>query len=244
MIVITADHGENMGERGIYNEHSGVYDGTQRIPLIIRPPKKLRDGGLGELKCGSFEELIYNIDLQPTLCDLLGIEGSARWQGESLVKLMQRKSSQWRDHLIVTHGLWGAQRGVRTPEWSYIKTYHPGVASHFEPIELYHIPSDRHFQNNVAGEHSDQLEKMEKLLDRWLDRVLGPVDPADAETRPVCIGPFGHAVRSNDPFRHVVERNPSAYMDSMTWTRKLIENGCTAEARTYARIVGLGSFVE
>ncbi|MFD2878383.1 sulfatase-like hydrolase/transferase [Paenibacillus rhizoplanae] len=38
VIIITADHGENMGELGIYGEHGTADQGTCRIPMIIRYP--------------------------------------------------------------------------------------------------------------------------------------------------------------------------------------------------------------
>lgn len=41
-IIITADHGENMGELGIYGEHGTADQGTCRIPMIVRWPGALK----------------------------------------------------------------------------------------------------------------------------------------------------------------------------------------------------------
>lgn len=62
IIVITADHGENLGELGIYGEHGTADHATCRIPMIIRWP--------GMLKQHVDHGLHYNIDLIPTLAEL------------------------------------------------------------------------------------------------------------------------------------------------------------------------------
>ncbi|MFM8715218.1 MAG: sulfatase, partial [Spartobacteria bacterium] len=61
MIIISADHGENLGELGIYGEHATADDITCRIPLIIKYP-----GGAKEARNTKFH---YNVDLAPTLMD-------------------------------------------------------------------------------------------------------------------------------------------------------------------------------
>jgi arylsulfatase A-like enzyme len=37
-IVTTPDHGEEVGEHGLYVEHWSTHDGTQRVPMVIKPP--------------------------------------------------------------------------------------------------------------------------------------------------------------------------------------------------------------
>src|SRR5690625_3816730 len=59
IIIITADHGENMGELGIYGEHSTADDITCRIPMIVRWP--------GMMEGHVDEDLHYHIDFAPTV---------------------------------------------------------------------------------------------------------------------------------------------------------------------------------
>lgn len=63
IIVITADHGENLGELGIYGEHGTADHGTCRIPMIIRWPGITS----GHVDHG----LHYSLDLAPTLAEML-----------------------------------------------------------------------------------------------------------------------------------------------------------------------------
>src|SRR5690606_27149940 len=58
LIIISADHAENLGELGIYGEHGTADSATCRIPMIIKLP-----GGA----TGVNSKFHYNVDLAPTL---------------------------------------------------------------------------------------------------------------------------------------------------------------------------------
>ena len=65
IIFLFSDHGENLGEHGLYFTHSGLYDVTFNIPLIIFGkgiPKNKKINSLAQLK-----------DLAPTILDLVKI---------------------------------------------------------------------------------------------------------------------------------------------------------------------------
>jgi arylsulfatase A-like enzyme len=64
VVVLTADHGDELGEhRGLWFHGNSVYDSVLRIPLIVRAPGKAK---------GRSDQLVQNVDLAPTLLDLLG----------------------------------------------------------------------------------------------------------------------------------------------------------------------------
>ena len=72
-IIITSDHGENMGELGIYR-HATADQGTTRIPMIIKWPG---------MKTGTNKGLHVNVDLLPTIADIIGEEKTPHWDGVS-----------------------------------------------------------------------------------------------------------------------------------------------------------------
>ena len=76
LIVITADHGEAFGERGIEGHARWVYRETTEVPLIFSFPFKI-PGGI------TVDRLTRNIDIWPTILDLLGIEGMEETDGVS-----------------------------------------------------------------------------------------------------------------------------------------------------------------
>ena len=81
-ILFLSDHGDMLGERGLWFKMS-FYEGSARVPLMVCSPK---------MKPGLVTYPVSNIDLAPTLCDLadVSIEEIAPWcEGESLVHLGQ-----------------------------------------------------------------------------------------------------------------------------------------------------------
>lgn len=63
-IIITADHGEDLGEFGIYGEHGTADEPVCRIPMIVRWP--------GMQKGAVVKGFYDNTDLTPTVQELLG----------------------------------------------------------------------------------------------------------------------------------------------------------------------------
>ncbi len=65
LIVITSDHGELLGEQGLYGHHENMYEGVLKVPLIIKYPFSKR--------VGREKRLVNLIDVFPTvlsICDL------------------------------------------------------------------------------------------------------------------------------------------------------------------------------
>jgi arylsulfatase len=81
LVVFTSDHGENMGEKGLYYEHGpSVHDASMRVPLIIHGP---------DLPAKIDDEAIRLEDLMPTLLAYLGI-GTEDWPPMDGIDLSKR----------------------------------------------------------------------------------------------------------------------------------------------------------
>ena len=79
VILVTADHGESLGEHDYYFEHGAyLYEPTVRVPLIVAAPGRLPEGR-------TVASPASTIDIAPTLLDLAGIPVPAEMQGRSLV---------------------------------------------------------------------------------------------------------------------------------------------------------------
>ncbi|WP_136604207.1 sulfatase [Paenibacillus dokdonensis] len=162
-ILISADHGENLGELGIYSEHGTADQATCRIPMIFRWP----DGAKGVRE----EGLYYHLDLAPTLADLVGASKPARWDGSSYAGCIQRGESSGRPYLVLTQCAHVCQRSVRFGEWLYIRSYHDGY--HGFPKEmLFHLQEDRHQQHNLAEHRRDLCREAIYLLNEWHDEMM------------------------------------------------------------------------
>jgi arylsulfatase A-like enzyme len=93
-IIITSDHGENLGELGLYSEHATADQPTCHIPMIIRWP--------GGQKSIIDDELHYNIDICPTMAELMNVEPFRKWDGQSYADTIRTGARQGRDYLVLS----------------------------------------------------------------------------------------------------------------------------------------------
>ncbi len=170
-IIVTADHGENLGELGMYVEHGTADSITCRIPMIIRWP----GCRAGHVDTG----LHYNLDLLPTLSDLLHhkpAQGTVhelppRWDGQSYAPAILQGADCGREYLVISQCAHVCQRGVRFANWMYIRTYHDGY--HLFPDEmLFDLARNPHEQNNLAAQRRDVCHDAVYFLQEWHDRMM------------------------------------------------------------------------
>ncbi|MFB9327803.1 sulfatase [Paenibacillus aurantiacus] len=167
-ILISADHGENMGELGIYSEHGTADQGTCRIPMIFRWP--------GGARGAKNDGLRYHLDMVPTLAELVGARRLARWDGSSYADMiLSGADDAGRDYLVLTQCAHVCQRSVRFQDWLYIRSYHDGY--HGFPKEmLFHLKEDPYEQRNVAVERRDVCKEAVYLLNEWHDEMMATMD--------------------------------------------------------------------
>jgi Arylsulfatase A and related enzymes len=170
-IIITADHGENMGELGIYAEHATADEATCRIPMIIRWPG-CRKGAIDD-------NLHYNLDLAPTVAELLGTSPHPSWDGESYGETLRSGAARGRDYLVLSQMAHVCQRSVRFDDWLYVRTYHDGYHL-FDRDMLFDLAGDPHEERNLARERPDVVQRAVTLYLDWHDEMmLGMEEPAD-----------------------------------------------------------------
>ena len=76
VLVVTADHGEALGEHGVFGHGRWLYESVIRVPIIFWSDRSLN------LKQGDFAAAS---DIGPTFLDLAGLPKPSTWQGISLV---------------------------------------------------------------------------------------------------------------------------------------------------------------
>ncbi|MCD6451953.1 MAG: sulfatase-like hydrolase/transferase [Acidobacteria bacterium] len=157
LIVLTADHGEMLGEHKEIYHCFFVYEGAMHIPLIISLPGVLPQGKV-------VPELVRSIDILPTILDFLGIDYRKETgaQGISLLPLIKGKkinlSSYGESYYPWLHFGWGKLRCLIKGNWKYIEAPKP---------ELYNLALDPKEKNNlftkyraVARRLSNELKKL------------------------------------------------------------------------------------
>lgn len=161
-IILTSDHGENMGELGLYAEHATADNITCHIPFIIKYP--------GCAQGHVDEGLHYSLDLLPTLAELMGVDSYSHWDGESYLSSLKGEQSG-RDALVLSQMAHVCQRSSRFDDYIYIRTYHDGFHL-FEDEMLFDLANDPHEQNNIASEHPDLCAKGAKIILDWHDQNM------------------------------------------------------------------------
>ncbi len=174
-IIVSGDHGDAFGEHGIYSDHVCADECIHKIPLVISWPGVTKPGHVSD-------EFLYNLDIGPTLCDLFEGEAPSDWDGASFRKNMEGEPGLDRDYLVWDHGLYTAQRAVRTKTHLMIRTYDQGDFSHFAEVELYDMIADPYQTKNLAKELPEVVEHCDRLLGEWIaeqqargDRIPDPL---------------------------------------------------------------------
>jgi len=94
LVVLTADHGEMLGDHHMWGKDS-VFDPAFHVPLVIRDPR--RRGAAGTV----VEAFTESIDVAPTILDWLGHRPPLGFNGRSLLPYLAGETPEdWRDHIF------------------------------------------------------------------------------------------------------------------------------------------------
>jgi arylsulfatase A-like enzyme len=175
VVVISADHGENLGELNIYGDHQTADQITTHVPLIIRWP------GITETQAGRVDTgLHYHFDGAATLIELAGGEVPEVWDGRSFAPAFRAGTSDGRDDLVVSQGAWSCQRSVRWDRYIAIRSYHDGHHG-FPSVMVFDVEADPHEQNDLATSRPDLVKEAMSRLDAWqghmMETATNPSDP-------------------------------------------------------------------
>jgi arylsulfatase A-like enzyme len=201
-VVITADHGDALGEHGIYAEHAFAHPPCQRVPMIVSWP-----GVTDENHGSAVEGHVYQFDLLPTICEQAGIDVPGGWDGQSFLPALQGDSFDGRDYLVCSHGIYTFSRAVYCDEWVFIRLLHPGVFSYpglyNDPdlagggLELLHnLERDPHMTENLIEEVPDVAASMRARLDRWNADVVASADASGED-------PLARMAAESGPYLYV-----------------------------------------
>lgn len=162
-IIISADHGENQGQLGIYGEHGTADHATCHIPMIVKWP----GGAKGKVD----DALHYHLDWAPTLMDLIGGKSPEVWDGRSFSDTVRTARIEGRDELILSQCAHVCQRSVRWDRWLYIRTYHDGFRLYPQEM-LFDLEADVYEEHDIAAQHPDICREGAWRLLRWHDEQM------------------------------------------------------------------------
>ena len=185
-IIVSGDHGENLGELGIYAEHGTADESTCHIPLIVKWP-----GGQADAVEGG---LHYQLDLAPTLMDLLGRPPCPVWDGQSFAQAIRHGQAVGREALVLSQCAHVCQRSVRWGDWLYMRTYHDGFHL-FDQEMLFNVQADPHEQQNLAAANPALCRQAAWYLMQWHDGQMQRM----AELGGDVVDPLWTVIREGGP---------------------------------------------
>lgn len=185
LVAVLADHGQGLGDHGWWR-HRLIYQEQIHIPLILRLP--------GGPRGVSVEAQVRNIDVFPTVLEVVGLPVADDVEGLSLVDLARGGSEPeprigYAEALNTLEGRVAdslPQRhrdllfSVQDGRWKLI--HHEAEP---ERSELYDLKNDPRELKNVLAQHPEEHARLMGILDRLGARriELGDVDELDPEVR-------------------------------------------------------------
>jgi len=194
LVICTTDHGIPFPRMKCNLEDSGT-----GVMLIMRGPDGFSGGKV-------VDGLVSQVDIYPTVCEMLGIEAPSWLEGTSILPLIRGESEQVREAVfseVNYHGAFEPMRSVRTERYKYIRRFVPRGSpvlpncddslskdvwlrhrwAEMAPVDekLYDLVFDPNEKNNLSADpaYAETLAEMKRRLHEWMERTADPLLQGD-----------------------------------------------------------------
>jgi len=151
LIVVTSDHGDLLGEHGLYEHHANMYEGVLKVPLMIKFPFSTRIGR--EKRRINLTEVFSTV---LSICDLPGTDTIP----EELPKLTSSTVAELYSYVL------GKHRALYDGTFKYME-YRDMDNKVQKKAELYDLMNDPHERKNVVEKYPDISSAMQMKLQEW-----------------------------------------------------------------------------
>ncbi|MBI5407860.1 MAG: sulfatase-like hydrolase/transferase, partial [Nitrospirae bacterium] len=193
MIIITSDHGDNLGEHGIVGHAYGLFNTLIDVPLIIRYPKYFTPGS-------TVTENVQISDVFYTIMDVVGAERNPSGLGLAKSLLKRIKEQDYQKTLIFEHDTpvnnlnWARKEGINVDhldkeQRAIISGGYKYLQTSKGEEELYDLGKDHDELKNLIAESgglaSDMRDKFKEIYGkaRQTSGVARPRPEMDEETK-------------------------------------------------------------
>jgi len=177
-VILTADHGEGLGDHGESFHGFFVYDSTIHVSLIVRPPTGADRGRV-------VDTAVSHVDLFPTILDAVGLAAPKAVHGQSLLPMIAGENVEL-DRGVYSESLypmlhygWAPLRAIRTDNLKLISAPRPEVFDVVvDPREKRDLSLE---QPGVTGELEKRLSDLRAKIESEAP-ASGAAPDIDAET--------------------------------------------------------------
>jgi choline-sulfatase len=174
VVIYTADHGENMGEHGMWWKNC-MFEHAARIPLIVSWPKRWTGGQRRSQACSL-------VDVVKLIADIGGSRVPEDWNGDSLLPWLDDAGHAWKDRAVseyYAHNIASGYAMLRSGAYKYV--YHTSPdKNHPAQQELYDLAADPAELANLAS-RPEQAQRLKQLRDALIKEI--GEDPEATERR-------------------------------------------------------------
>ena len=117
MIILTADHGENLTENGAFVAHNKLFDETTKVPLMIKFPAN-------QFKGQTCPQQVELADIYPTILNYYKIPLPGPIRGSDLMPYLTGEKKLGKPYAVSEH-VGKFQRSIRDGQWQFIETIPP-----------------------------------------------------------------------------------------------------------------------
>lgn len=149
IIIFASDHGEMLGDHGLYTK-SVAYEASLRVPLLIAGP--------GIPSGRTSDALVELIDVNPTICEFARLPSQENIDARSLVPVLNGGTDSHRDDTL---SMLDHFRCLRTAT-------HKLILNVNDCIELYDLEQDPEESNNIAEANPDIVSDLRNRLNKRL----------------------------------------------------------------------------
>ncbi len=177
LLVITADHGEELDEHELWYDHHGLYQTNCHVPLILHCPAVVP-------KAQRLEGLVSLKDIAPTILDYAGqseLVEREKMEGASLRKLVDTSTHEGTAEAIyLTECGWMKKRGWQTQKWKLIvETGDTPEVYNTPDLELYDLEEDPDEVYNLAEEADEVVARLQGDMEAFLKHRLNETNLPD-----------------------------------------------------------------
>ena len=165
---MTADHGESLGERGLWYVHRGLSPEVMRVPLIVRLPRPVSR---------RVPSPVSVVDIPTTILSTLGLPAHEGLRGRDLIEAAG--GADWSERRIWLEHSDLVQVACRDARFHFIHTLEPFDLRESDEIlpagqtQLFRVAEDSNLDVDVGRELPGRLAGYEKLLTNWRASALG-----------------------------------------------------------------------